>query len=61
MNKPVKMVSAAIDNDKDFAADCARRAADLRAKAALATDWIERDRLLRVAQGLADDAAFWGR
>jgi hypothetical protein len=52
---------AAIDNDLDFAADCARRAAALRAKAARATDWTERDRLARVAAALQDDAEFWNR
>jgi hypothetical protein len=55
------MRPAAIDNDKDFAADCARRAAVLRAKARAATDWTERDRLNRVAASLEDDARFWSR
>jgi len=54
-------VSAAMTSDKEYAADCARRAGDFRAKAAKAKDWVERDRLLRVAQGYADDAYFWSR
>ena len=58
---PATYKPAAIDNAADFAADCLRRAQDFYTKAAAATDWTERDRLLRVASNYADDARFWGR